>query len=331
MTQAEMGALTHHGGRIDAARTLFPDAPTPWLDLSTGINPVPWTPPQGLAVDAAPLPDRTALASLEALAAAHFGVAAERVAAVPGSEMALRLLPQLGVPQPIVAVRPSYGTHGAVASSRVDQSGLDDWAGQAGSLLIANPNNPDGVHRSPEQLARLAAVQAKAGGWLILDEAFADAMSELGPGFGGGERVVVLRSFGKFFGLAGVRLGFVIAAPDILARLRDLLGDWPVSAHAIAWGRAAYADRAWIAATRTALVERAAALDALLAQHGLNAQGACPLFRMVETPAAPAIFWRLAAAGILVRPFADAPERLRFGVPAAAAELERLDEALRHG
>lgn len=329
MTQPPMAALTHHGGRIDAAKALFPDAPAPWLDLSTGINPVAWTPPEGLAVDAAPLPDRTALARLEVLAAAHFGVAAERVAAVPGSEMALRLLPLLGVPQPIVAVRPSYGTHGAVASARVDQSALDDWAGQAGSLLIANPNNPDGVHRSPEQLALLAAAQERAGGWLVLDEAFVDAMP--GSGFDGNDRVVVLRSFGKFFGLAGVRLGFVIAEPAVLARLRDLLGDWPVSAHAIVWGSAAYADRTWIAATRIALVERASAMDEVLARHGLIARGACRLFRMVETPDAAAIFQRLAAAGILVRPFADAPERLRFGVPAAAAELDRLDKALRHG
>ncbi|MEH6246723.1 hypothetical protein PVV24_24060, partial [Salmonella enterica subsp. enterica serovar Mbandaka] len=97
-----------------------------------------------------------------------------------------------------------------------------------------------------------------------------------------------------------------------------------------AWGSAAYADRQWIATTRIALVERAAALDAVLARHGLIAQGACSLFRMVETPEAPVIFARLAAVGILVRPFADAPERLRFGVPAEATELSRLDEALRH-
>lgn len=329
MTQGKTAPLTHHGGRIDAAQALFPNAPEPWLDLSTGINPVAWTPPPGLEVDAAPLPDRSALARLEALAAAHFGVAAERVAAVPGSEMALRLLPMLGVPQPIVAVRPSYGTHSAIAAAWVGQAALDDWAGQPGSLIIANPNNPDGVHRSPAQLARLASAQARAGGWLILDEAFADAMPD--RGFEGGERVVVLQSFGKFFGLAGVRLGFAIAAPDMLARLRDLLGDWPVSAHALAWGSAAYADRAWIAATRIALAGRAAALDALLARRGLDAQGACPLFRMVETPDAAVIFQRLAAAGILVRPFDDAPDRLRFGVPAVPADLERLDEALRHG
>ncbi|WP_267434574.1 aminotransferase class I/II-fold pyridoxal phosphate-dependent enzyme [Sphingomonas sp. GM_Shp_1] len=328
MTQAEMGALTHHGGRIDAAKALFPNAPVPWLDLSTGINPVPWTPPEGLKVDAAPLPDRSALARLEALAAAHFGVAPERVAAVPGSEMALRLLPLMGVGQPVVAVQPSYGTHGAVASARVDHAALKDWAGRAGSLLLANPNNPDGVHRSTRELARLADAQMRAGGWLIVDEAFADAMPE--AGCGGGERVVVLRSFGKFFGLAGLRLGFVIAPPDMVQRLRDLLGDWPVSAHAIAWGSAAYADGNWIAATRIALVERAAALDKALARHGLEAKGDCPLFRMVETPRAAALFLLLAAAGILIRPFADAPERLRFGVP-VASDLARLEEALRHG
>ena len=323
-----MAALTHHGGRIDAARALFPQVVEPWLDLSTGINPMPWQPPAGLAVDAGPLPDRSALARLEALAAAHFGVVPERVAAVPGSEMALRLLPLLGVAQPIVAVRPGYGTHGAVATARVGHAVLEDWPGRAGSLLLANPNNPDGVHRSPEQLTQLADAQARAGGWLILDEAFADAMP--GPGFAGGERVIGLRSFGKFFGLAGLRLGFVIAEPEWLVRLRALLGDWPVSSHAIVWGSAAYADRGWIAATRDALTERAVALDAVLARHGLTARGACPLFRMVETPDALAIFARLAAAGILVRPFADAPERLRFGVP-VADDLNRLDRALHHG
>ena len=328
MTQAEMAALTHHGGRIDAAKALFPEVAGPWLDLSTGINPVAWCPSEGLDVDAGPLPDRSTLARLETLAAVHFGVEAERVAAVPGSEMALRLLPLLGLGQPIVAVQPSYGTHGAVASARIDHSALDPWQGQGGSLLLANPNNPDGRYHARETLERLAEVQAAAGGWLILDEAFADAMPD--PGFEGGERVVRLRSFGKFFGLAGVRLGFVIAAPAILSRLRDLLGNWPVSTHAIAWGSAAYADRQWIATTRIALVERAAALDAVLARHGLIAQGACSLFRMVETPEAPVIFARLAAVGILVRPFADAPERLRFGVPAEATELSRLDEALRH-
>lgn len=93
MTQAEMAALTHHGGRIDAAKALFPEVAGPWLDLSTGINPVAWCPSEGLDVDAGPLPDRSTLARLETLAAVHFGVEAERVAAVPGSEMALRLLP----------------------------------------------------------------------------------------------------------------------------------------------------------------------------------------------------------------------------------------------
>ncbi len=324
-----MAALTHHGGRIDAAKAVFPNAAQPWLDLSTGINPSPWSPPDGLTVDAGPLPDPTGIARLEARAAAHFGVAAKRVAAVPGSEMALRLLPILGIAQPIVAFRPSYGTHGAVASAWIDGAGLDRWQGQAAALLLANPNNPDGAHHAPERLAELAAAQGRADGWLILDEAFADAMP--GPGFGGGGRVIVLRSFGKFFGLAGIRLGFVIAAPDVLSRLRALLGDWPVSSHAIAWGSAAYADGAWITATRIALAERAAALDEVLARHGLIARGACPLFRMIETPDAPAIFARLAAAGILVRPFSDAPERLRFGVPAAPGDLARLDRALRHG
>ncbi|SFR76376.1 aminotransferase class I/II-fold pyridoxal phosphate-dependent enzyme [Sphingomonas jatrophae] len=322
--------FSRHGGRLDDAMRAWPHAPRPWLDLSTGINPVAWVPPAYLAIDPGPLPTVAALRTLEAAAAAHFGVAAERVAAVPGSEVALRLIRAIGLPGPVVCARPSYGTHVEVAARQAPAAALLADGGIAGTLLLANPNNPDGRVLEADDLLRRAHAQAAAGGWLAVDEAFADvsAGSSIGARIGADAPVVVFRSFGKFFGLAGVRLGFVIAPEPVLVRLRGLLGDWPVSAQAIAWGTAAYADAAWIGATRSWLAEQAAALDALLARHGLTARGECPLFRLIEHDDAGGLFARLAGAGILVRPFAAEPRWLRFGLPGDAAAMSRLDAAL---
>lgn len=326
MMQAELERLSGHGGRLDDAMRLFPAAPLPWIDLSTGINPRPWRPRAPIAHDPAPLPSRESLAALEVAAAGYFGVDPVRVAAVPGSEIALRLLGAIGLPRPIVALRPGYGTHAEVA----DEVGtLGHGIGKGGTLLLANPNNPDGRLIEPARLRGLAG----ADGWLVVDEAFVDVVPDhsILRGLDEAAPVIVLRSFGKFFGLAGVRLGFVVAPPAIVARVRALLGDWPVSAEAIACGQAAYADRDWIAAARGALTESAARLDTLLARHGLPVAGGTALFRLVEHSEARAVFARLAETGILTRPFADRADWLRFGLPPDDAAFARLDHALARG
>jgi cobalamin biosynthetic protein CobC len=331
MTQAATNGLTRHGGRLADARAAFPDAPLPWLDLSTGLNPRPWRPAPMPAPDPAPLPDPAALRELERVAAAHFGADPATVAAVPGTEIALRLLPALGLPRPLTALTPCYGTHATVADVRCPFPQADLARGRPGTLLLANPNNPDGRWLDAAVLRAVAEAQRAAGGWLVVDEAFADLRpGDLGM-FDPDMPVIRLRSFGKFFGLAGVRLGFVVAQPAIIARVRALTGDWPVNAHALAWGTAAYADAAWIADTRARLGDTAARLDRLLAVHGFAATGACPLFRLVEHRQAPAVFAQLGRAGILVRPFADWPDRLRFGLPGDDAGFDRLDRALAHG
>lgn len=333
MTQAEQRHFRHHGGRLNAAMRAYPHAPTPWLDLSTGINPRPWSPPEALAVDSGPLPSVDALAKLEEAAARFFGAPPERFAAVPGSELALRLLGVLGLPAPIVACEPSYGTHRDIADQSVPINQLQSASGRQATLLVANPNNPDGHSLSPAEMLQVAARQRADGGWLVVDEAFADATPDLSvvPYLKGEEPVIVTRSFGKFFGLAGLRLGFFIAPPAVVARLRHIFGDWPVSAQAIAWGTAAYSDAAWIARARRELPQAAAELDAVLARHGLLATGSSPLFRLVETPQAPTLFDRLAHAGILTRPFADHPDWLRIGLPADADACDRLHRALSGG
>ncbi len=315
-----MTALTHHGGRVDQAALVYPDAPRPWIDLSTGINPDPWRPAADLSPDLGPLPTASALSALEHAAAAHFDVPAERVAALPGSEIGLRLLSQLPLPPPYRHVAPGYRTHGAAmnASSPIAANAVH---ANRGAVLLANPSNPEGRKLSADTLRSMIG-----DGWLIVDEAFADCYDEPSIAQEDDDRLIAFRSFGKFFGLAGVRLGFVIGPPSVVDAYRTMLGDWPVSALAIAYGVAAYSDVTWIAQTRSRLQGATAALDTLLARHDLTPIGDCPLFRLIETERP--VFEVLARAGILTRPFDYNNRWVRIGLPHGEEELFRLDRAL---
>ena len=319
-------AWTWHGGAMAAALRHF--GGSDWIDLSTGINPRPWPGTADMAFDWQRLPDPAALAALEAAAASFFGVDPHHVCAVPGSEIGLRLVGAL-IGGPAEHIAPGYRTHGAMiaGSAPIDRSAA---YATRGTLIIANPNNPDGYIVDGAAMLELASDR---DGWLLADEAFADTdpAHSVAAAVGDGRRLAVFRSFGKFFGLAGVRLGFVIAPPALIAALRDRLGGWPVSAAAIAIGTAAYADQGWIAAARERLPRDAAALDAVLIRHGHQPIGACPLFRLIAVEDARTLFERLARRAILTRPFAAQPRWLRIGLPADVHALARLDAALADG
>ena len=322
---------TWHGGGVAAASAHFGGAPASWLDLSTGINPHAWPGAAEQAIDWRALPDEQGLRVLEQAAADHFGVAADHVCALPGTEIGLRLVGKL-LDGPVRHASPAYRTHGAMVpgAAPVDLDHLDHADGQ--TLILANPNNPDGrIHG----VAALRALLDRRGpdGWLVVDEAFADGHPDisLAPFVADDRRLMLLRSFGKFFGLAGLRLGFLVAPRAIIARVRDRLGAWPVSAAAIAIGTAAYRDTAWIEAMRNQLQREAQALDALLLRCGHQPIGQSPLFRLIEMPHAMALLERLAGQAILTRPFEAQPQWLRIGLPADAMGLARLERALRHG
>lgn len=321
---------TWHGGALSAAKQRFGDKGEPWIDLSTGINPRPWPGIDNVAIDWQRLPEHHALAELEAAAACAFGADAARVCAVPGTEIGMRLVGRL-IGGPACHVAPTYRTHGEMFGSSRPAA----WAearNSTGALILANPNNPDGRIIPRDELLGLLDQRGPTG-WLLVDEAFADCMPEISVAADvrDDRRLVVFRSFGKFFGLAGVRLGFVLGPSVFLAELRSLLGAWPVSASAITIGTTAYRDLAWIEDTRTALRASAGELDRVLAQRGSAARGNCPLFRLVETPDANRLFNRLAQAAILTRPFADHPDWLRIGLPAYPQALRRLEAALADG
>jgi cobalamin biosynthesis protein CobC len=323
-----------HGGDLGAARRLFPGAPEPFIDLSTGINPNPYPLPRFSADLFARLPEPAAATAVAATAARAYGArSADDVVPAPGIQILLPLVAGLVRPCRAAIVAPTYTEHARAvvfAGHEVEAVRGIDACGDAGLVIVGNPNNPDGRLYARTALLGLAKGLRGRGGLLVVDEAFMDVGppdASLAADVSCGN-VVVLRSFGKFFGLAGIRLGFALAAPAMAARLGAALGPWAVSGPALAVGAKALADATWRDRTRRRLEQRAKRLDAILAGLGLDIVGGTSLFRLARTPEAGALFHHLGRAGILVRAFPDNPSWLRFGLPANKREWQRLDRAV---
>ncbi len=329
-----MPAPLLHGGDLDAARNLFPGAPEPFLDLSTGINPHPYPIPPLAPEIFSRLPAPADLRRLtERAAAAYDAPSAACVVVAPGSQVLVTLAARLLLPGRAVILGPTYAEHARAAAAAEHEAttvGALEPLGDADLAIAVNPNNPDGRILSRDELLAIAERQRSHDGLLIVDEAFMDA----GPR---GEslsaqveaaNVVVLRSFGKFFGLAGLRLSFALASPPLAAQLAAALGPWPVSGEALAIGTTALSDQPWIDATRLSLAAAAARLDAL-AWRGRprNRRRRVPVPLGPQRQAAE-LFDRLGRAGILVRRFPERPDLLRFGLPGAEQEWQRLEAAL---
>ncbi|MCQ4349058.1 threonine-phosphate decarboxylase CobD [Pseudomonas stutzeri] len=324
--------MLEHGGRLRAAAQRYGIPRSEWLDLSTGIAPEPWALPAIPPEAWARLPEDDD--GLEAAACAAYG--AGHALAVAGSQAAIQALPQLLPPGRVGVLGLSYAEHAHAWRRvghrllRLDAAAIDARLDRLDALVLANPNNPTGERFAPAQLLAWHARLAARGGHLLVDEAFVDCTPELSvAAFSDRPGLIVLRSFGKFFGLAGVRLGFVLAEPGLLASLRERLGPWTVSGPARAIGRQALA-----VAGEPARRQRAAQLQAtgrrlaeLLDAHGLPPDGGTALFQWLRTPRAGELHDFLARRGILVRLFAE-PASLRFGLPAGEADWQRLARAL---
>ena len=312
-----------HGGRVAAARAAFGDGGGDgegggdWIDLSTGIAPWGW-PVDGLPLGLDRLPEPDAIAMLEAAAARTFGVGDPGgVVAVPGTDLALRLLARLLPADRAAVLHPGYAGHRAAWPDA--QPVADLPTPDTDLFVLASPANPDGRVTDPATLRALAGRMT-----VVVDEAYADPDPGLCPY--ACDRLVVLRSFGKFHGLPGVRLGFVVTGPDVAARLRGMIGDWPVSGPAVAIGTAAYADGNWRHGQQARIAETGRMLDDVLAAAGIAVVGTASLFRLVACR--EDLFETLARHAILTRPFADRPDRLRIGLPRGCAALTRLANAL---
>jgi cobalamin biosynthetic protein CobC len=205
----------------------------------------------------------------------------------------------------------------------------DHLPDHARHVVIVNPNNPDGRLHDRAALARIAALVRERGGWLVIDEAFAD----LDPACSAVALcadlpAIILRSFGKFYGLAGLRLGFAIGSPSIIERIAVALGPWPCSGPALAIGRAALLDQDWADRTRETLKSQAAKLDAVLIAAGFAIIGGTALFRLAQHSDAKARHAALARQHIWCRRFKHDDTLLRFGLPGDHAGFDRLAAAL---
>lgn len=278
------------------------------------------------------MPDSGANQALLDAASRRWAVpAAARVVAGTGSQALIQALPRITKPTRAAILAPTYGEHArawtAAGHDVREIAGLDDM-GEARVVVAVNPNNPDGRVIEPGRLLDLAGRLAGQGGMLVVDEAFCDERPDLSLAAKTGPGLVVLRSFGKFFGLAGLRLGFAVAEEGLAARLTDYLGPWPVSGPALAVGAAALADHDWTRATIARLHDAAGRLDTILKGAGLEVLGGTSLFRLARHDRAGEVYERLGRAGILVRAFAFRPDILRFGLPGGREEEARLEQAL---
>ena len=319
--------MLEHGGNLDVARQRFGGRADDWIDLSTGINRVPYPIVDVELRQWHALPSRSDVESLHDAARQAYATDAP-IVAIGGAQAAIQLLPHLSARGRAHVLAPTYNEYAAVLSaSGWDVTEVSDLErlGGADLAVVVNPNNPDGRrHNRNELLALLPRV-----GRLVIDESFADAVPGLSLASEAGRPgLLILRSFGKFYGLAGLRLGFAVGSAPEIAALAAMAGPWPVSGAAIEIGQRALRDHVWAKATSTRLARDSLRLDAGAKSHGWTLVGGTPLFRLYETGDALAVQEKLARGQIWSRVFQQKPGWLRLGLPGDENEWSRLTTVL---
>lgn len=322
--------MLEHGGNLRDAIAQFGIPAEQWLDLSTGINPHSYPIP-ALSADAwhrLPQPS----AGLVAAAQAYYD--APSILPVAGTQAAIQALPRLRGFSRVVISAPSYAEHAhrwlqaGHLLHEVPYEQLDSAMNDADVVVVCNPNNPTGEMVAPDALLSWAERLTARGGWLVVDEAFGDTTPHTSIAcYADRPGLVVLRSVGKFFGLAGLRLGFVAAEPLLLSQLADYIGPWSVSGPAQDIGNAALRDRQWQEAARTTLLQSGQRLQRMLASHGV-ASGGTALFQWWPEQQAEACWGHMAERGIWVRLFTEKARGIRLGLPLDEAGWQRLQDAL---
>lgn len=329
MGAAEGGLnMRDHGGNIDGAKELFGGADGDWIDLSTGINRVPYGVPPLPGTAWQSLPTRAAISKLTDAAAQAYRCTSA-IVPVAGAQAAIQMIPRLRPPARARVLGPTYNEHAAclrAAGWQVDEvRKIEDLAG-ADLAVVVNPNNPDGRETQADTLIALS----RKVGQLVVDESFGDARPDLSvaPYLGDCDNLFVLRSFGKFYGLAGLRLGFVLSQPHNIAQLAEMSGPWPVSGIAIEIGAQALVDQSWAAETITRLRSETQRMDAMARAAGWQFAGGTELFRLYDTPNAEQAQEQLARAHIWSRIFPWSPSLIRLGLPGTPNEWDRLQGAV---
>lgn len=324
-----------HGGDLALAIERFGGKRDDWLDLSTGINPHAYPVRADLPSHLwTALPSKTALETLLSAARKAYGVPDHLgIAAGPGSQILLSMLPTILPEGPVVLATPTYSSHKQVWSQEgrmpVEVSSIYALPADTAIAVLVNPNNPDGRLVDVRSLLEIARSLTERGGFLVVDEAFADVVpgGSLLPHVGT-ENVAVLRSFGKFFGLGGLRLGFLAGPENLTGAVAARLESWCLSGPALEIGAMALRDTEWQEKTRRRLADEMADLTLLLSEHHLSVFGGTALYALAGARQAGALHEALARRRIWTRVFDYAPTWIRFGLPGSAENLRRLSEAL---
>jgi cobalamin biosynthesis protein CobC len=322
-----------HGGALAAAAKKYGGNKADWLDLSTGINPNFPPVPKFTSKIWQALPDADLMAECLNAAKHFYNIPnSASLVAAPGVQALIQLLPQLKPGAKATILGPTYGEYAHVfqtlgGGGRIVNS--SDELQQEAVGIIVNPNNPDGRAIAPENILAIAKSMASKDGLLIVDEAFCDLTPDVSVAKHAGMRgLLVLKSFGKFFGLAGVRLGFAAGHTHDMAILEQRLGPWAVSGPALAIGAKCYANEALKEKTSNKILSNSKAQRKVLLQAGLKLTADTGLFHLIENPKAHAIYEGLARQHILTRVFVDEPNWLRLGLCKNNAERARLKSAL---
>jgi cobalamin biosynthetic protein CobC len=325
--------MLEHGGRLLSAARQFGIAPADWLDLSAALNPEPYPVPPVPPSIWLRLPEEED--DLLVSAAAYYGTT--HFLPLPGSQAAIQWLPVLLKEQlfkeqlRVGYVVPTYNEHPHAWQKAghtlvpLTAKDIDHHTDALDVLVLVNPNNPTGEMYSSIALKRWHAALSGRGGCLIVDEAFIDASPEHSLlSMAGIKGLVILRSLGKFFGLAGARVGFLFGENSLLEQMRECLGPWSICHPSRYVASAALADTVWQSQQRHRLLHKSARLCALLSSLGFHPSGGTALFQWVQTDQANLIYNTLAAQGILVR-YYEETSSVRFGLPASESDWQRLE------
>jgi cobalamin biosynthetic protein CobC len=350
-----------HGGQLSNMARRYQIEEKDWLDLSTGIAPIAY--PVGILPSACwqRLPQHNE----RLLQAARRYYQTPNVLPTPGSQSIIQMLPQFcstrgfarsKVWLPKVGYQEHRKAWQKAGYQTIDYTDINelDQIKPKDIVLLINPNNPTGALYSKEHVCQLLEEIHSKQGLLIIDEAFMDATgqqsmaqelgrrnratsnpalstetsssSDYADNTDKSEALIILRSVGKFFGLAGVRLGFVLASESWLSAMSSSLGPWAVSGPAQFVGERALTDHRWQEEQRIVLTRLSSALETVLTQAFAQPVQGTSLFKTVRTPQAPAIFEALCQQGIYVR-LCDEKDALRFGIPHEQG-LKRLEDTL---
>lgn len=314
-----------HGGCLNRAVKDFAIARENWLDLSTGINPQSYSlssPPESIWRS---LPEDDD--GLVATAQKYYDC--RQLIMTPGSQWSIGkipswcralgnhkntvLLPYLGYQEH----RHAWQKSGFDCVYYIDEP-TEQQLSTCSAMVVINPNNPSGNKVNKTQLLQWHNRLSETGAWLIVDEAFIDAeTSQSMAGDAGVTGLIVLRSLGKFFGLAGVRVGALLAWQSLLELALSELEPWSIANPSRWAAEKALQDIQWQDSMRAQLTLQSQKLSDLLHRTFSQSIGGCALFQTVWLNNAEVIYQQLAREGILVRLLSEyKTPGLRFGLPA---------------